>query len=306
MLVDSISLVSRLMGQEVVADMDKLMLLSAINHHTVDINGSIKDNIDLLDRDELTKEDLKTIVNIIKNSDGVLLEKPIYMWILEKKDLRDSLSSQYAKGYLKEETLLNILEYLLHVNELDEETLKPIIFFLTNLISSNRPRNYKMFQESEILASFVNKYDNCVYQNAAVHGEDFDFKFKVKIFIFKLFAGGYVNFAYPKIAGEEDKNGFSAIFTPLLMHRNYGHARLLINSKTLNTTNYDDFAFVILKCFKDLYRFIPTAEEREKDLKFISEGLDRTALFLSKDKVHELKEEVLKIINDEKKLTLGQ
>lgn len=233
---DAIVVFKRVLSKTDINENDKLLMSSAINNENIDINLSIRDNLKIAQEDDISLEEFKTYLMEFMDNNDDYLNTPIYLLLLQKKELRKLLLLAHKIQVLDDKSLLDIIEsILLYMNIADEKDYPELANFLNDLLSVRRTTNSSLFQSSSIIKAFIiSNHDSLSSDLSKVVGLTSIQNFYDRLIILKLFSYGFANFSFAEVY-DPSIDGLSAIIEPLLKKRSYGHLRLVINTKTINS-----------------------------------------------------------------------
>lgn len=231
--LDAVITFKRVLKEKEIKMADKMLLLSAINNRNIDINLSIKENLNLINKDGIAIEELflylKEFIGDKEPTDDV----PIYMLFLEKSALWDLLISAYKKSNLREEAVLAIGEAIFKY--LDNEEIhnnEELLVFLNSILSVRKPADYLLFQRSFSIEPFIYAIIDEIYN---------DGNSAKKSLLITLITFGYIDFYLLNRTVDDSYSYIESFIKELLDHELYAYVKIFINSRTVNR----DLAVVI-------------------------------------------------------------
>lgn len=251
--LDAVITFESVLKKDNISTADKMLLSSAINNRNIDINLSIKQNLNLINKDGISITELFLYLKEFVADKSSYVDVPIYMLFLEKRELWDLLVNAYKKFSLKEEAVLDIskaiFKYLENSDILNEEEL---LTFFNSLLSVRKPEDYKMFQNIFSIEPFIYENIDEIYNGS--NG------IRKSLFI-TIISFGYVNLQLLNDMVDDSYSYIEFFIKELLNHDLYAYVKIFINSRTITP----DLA-VVIKNILDEYKIKGEGNYRLKHL----------------------------------------
>ncbi len=226
MEIDSIITFKRVLREQTVNNIDKMMLSSAINNKNIDINLSINENLRLINKEGISLEELFCYLEEFLGNKDDYLNVPLFMLLLERKKLWDLLLNAYKRDNLSEESVLVIGEHIFDYLDDNSATCNDeLITFFNSLLSIKRPVNYEIFQKSFSIRPFIfANIDDIYSDNNSVN----------KSLLVTLISFGYINLDLLNFAIDDSFSYMELLFRELINHELYGYVRIFVSEKTIS------------------------------------------------------------------------
>lgn len=253
-------------------DANSLLIMSSyIYNANIDINLSIRENIELILKED---EEMRNngVINDILSSEIKYYDVKIYNLLLENTKMRKFLIGALKKNLLNKQSIIDIIETILTgVSSIERNSNRDqILQFLVEFISAKRMLAKDATQESLIINTFVKNTIPLLADDKSTSKDKLHDSFFDRIVLYKLFANGYATFYYDQILNpDSNENGIEEIVLPLIRSRSYGHLRLMINKVTIKEEDIEELKLVIKRGFKEFYDGDVDPHDAKMDASFI-------------------------------------
>lgn len=223
--LDAVITFKRVLREDEITMADKMLLSSAINNRNIDINLSITENLNLINKDGISLEELFLYLKEFIGDKEAYTDVPIYMLFLERSNLWDLLLNAYKRYTLSEESILNIGETVFsYLDYKNNDNYDELVNFLNSLLSVRKPNNYELFQNNFSTQSFVyNNIDDLYNGHNSVN----------KSLLTTMISFGYVSLDLLNSVVGEGYSYIESFITELLNRELYAYIKIFINSRTV-------------------------------------------------------------------------
>lgn len=189
---DALVNVKRIIATNSTVKTDLMLLTSAINNHNVDINLSIRANIDIIREFEVDNHEFMTYLSEFAGLNEELLNTPIYALLIKNSAYWQILLSSLKSGLLVDETYTAIVRYLFElISNVKEEELNIYITFLHDILSVKKVKFIRDETINQDIVNFIiSNIDSIEYTNEEVCST-----LIIKSIIIKMFIQGIVSFS---------------------------------------------------------------------------------------------------------------
>lgn len=248
--LDAVITFKRVLKEDTISIADKMLLSSAINNKNIDINLSITENLNLINKDGISLEELFLYLKEFIGDKELYTDVPIYMLFLEKRDLWDLLLNAYKKNDLDEKSVLyigeNIFKYL---DVKDSKNIDDLVSFFNSLLSIRKPENYELFQNSFSFEPFIYANIDDIYTGSNSVN---------KSLLITLISFGYISLDLLNNSIDDSYSYIEIFFKELLNRELYTYIKIFINSRTVSK----DLAIII----KDIINEYASCDEKNQRL----------------------------------------
>lgn len=228
---DALVNVKRIIENDSTVKTDLMLLTSAINNRNVDINLSIRDNIDIIREFEVDNHEFMVYLSEFVGLNQELLNTPIYALLIKNNAYWLVLLNALKNGLLTDETYTAIIRYLFELmSNLKKEDIDIFVSFLHDALSVKK---VKFIRDETINQDVVNFIISNIDSIDCTSEEDSS-NITIKSIIIKMFMQGIVSFSDLFFFGKNEYVLVQYIIDSLLEFGEYYHIYAILNEKSVD------------------------------------------------------------------------
>lgn len=237
---DALVNLKRIIMADNVTDTDIMLLKSAINNRSVDINISISENLDYFFKDNIDDDEFMIYLEEFINCDDYYLNTPIYKVFLTRRCFFVLLSIALLKKSLTDETFYDIINTLFRdLGKANGEEYALLLVLIQDMISSKGKVLYESLNCVDVIMDFIVSNIYSLFESEPMFNDVL-----TKDIILKLFSYGYIHFS-DFISYDE-----GILFLKMFIHAifdmgDYSYLLPLLNDKMLDEVSAECVKSVI-------------------------------------------------------------
>ena len=228
---DALVNVKRILNSASVSPMDIMLLSSAVNNRSVDINISIQSNIDTICMQDIDNHEFMIYISEFIGSSQEFLNTPIYKKLIQNKIFWPSLLNFLKKKLINDEAFLDIVNYLFHL--LKKANIKEYVdcfLFINEFLSAKKEIITESTDVSFDIIEFIINNLDCLDNNY----EESSSKLVAKKIVINLLSLGIVGFYDLVSISQNESDLINTILSSLLKCEEYYYLVQIINEKTID------------------------------------------------------------------------
>ena len=228
---DALVNVKRIIANNSTVKTDLMLLTSAINNHNVDINLSLRDNIDIIREFEVDNHEFMIYLSEFVGLNQELLNTPIYSLLIKNSAYWQILLNALKSGLLADETYTSIVKYLFElITNLKDEEFAACIAFLHDVLSLKKVKFIRDETINQDIVNFtISNIDSMEYASEGVCSN-----LVIKSIIIKMFVQGIISFSDLLFFGKNEFILVQYIIDSLLDIGEYYHIYAILNDKSVD------------------------------------------------------------------------
>ncbi len=188
---DALVNLKHIVSSDNIADVDLMLLKSAINNGNIDINLSISGNLDAILNSDVSNSVFTNYLGEFVGCSDYVLNTPIYRLFLDRKCFCSLLLVAVEKKVVADSIYADIIISLFkQINSARDENLFELALILKDMFSVKHHVDYSLFNDVSVIVEYICNNNYCLSCNT----EDMP-KLVVKELIMKIFSYGYVHFS---------------------------------------------------------------------------------------------------------------
>lgn len=188
---DALVNLKRIIMADNVTDTDIMLLKSAINNRSIDINISISENLDSFFKNNIDDDEFMVYLEEFINCDEYYLNTPIYKIFLTRRCFFELLSIALLKKNINDEAFYDIINTLFRdLSKANGEEYALLLVLIQDMISTKGKVSYESLTCIDEIMDFIVSNIYSLFDNEPMFNDVL-----TKDIILKLFSYGYIHFS---------------------------------------------------------------------------------------------------------------
>ncbi len=237
---DALVNLKRIIMADNVTDTDIMLLKSAINNRSIDINISISENLDSFFKHNIDDDEFMVYLEEFINCDEYYLNTPIYKIFLTRRCFFVLLSIALLKKNINDEAFYDIINTLFgNLSKANGEEYALLLVLIQDIISAKGKVSYESLICIDEIMDFIVSNIYSLFDNEPMFNDVL-----TKDIILKLFSYGYIHFS-DFMAYDE-----GGLFLKMFIHAifdmgDYSYLLPLLNDKMLDEVSAECIKSVV-------------------------------------------------------------
>lgn len=241
---DALVNVKRILSSDKISQTDIMLLTSAINNENVNINISIQDNLDIIQKQDINNNEFMIYLNEFIGVNQEFLNTPIYKFFLKRKPLWTLLLIALKMKLLNGEVLSDIIKYFFSLlPNLEQDEYLECLVLINDFLSIKKISNIKKIDNPDSIIEFISHNLDCL---EAVSYEE-TYQLICKNIIIKLFSLGFISFSDSESYAIDENEFVISVISPFLNQDEYYYLISIINENTVDIATLSVIRETLLK-----------------------------------------------------------